>query len=292
MTAKPIAIARLVRLPNLFTAAADVLAGAAIAGAAAKNPTDLALLAAASACLYAFGTALNDICDAKRDRNERPTRPIPAGQIPGSTALALAILLASGGIALAAAANPASAWNAAAIVVAIIAYDAIFKSTPLAPPLMGICRGLNLILGASITATSPFAISLSAGIAAALYSLYVASLTLFARDEAAEPNPQRLRLASTGMLAATAAAAIWLGTRSLPSAVMPILHLAAIWHWCHPCWRNADPTRVQRTVGRLVLGNVWFVAAFALSFGGALHALAVLVLVIPARLLARRIRVT
>lgn len=292
MTAKALAIARLVRLPNLFTAAADILAGATIAGAASRDRAGLAVLAAASVCLYAFGTVLNDVCDANRDSKQRPNRPIPAGQVTRSSALALAIVLAVAGIALAALTNPTSAWNATAIAAAVIAYNVIFKNTPLAPPLMGICRGLNLLLGASITAPSAFAISTSTGTAAALYALYVASLTLFARDEAADPNPRRLRQASIGMLTATAGAAIWLGARSLPSAVMPLLHLIAIWRWCNPCWRNPDPAQVQRTVGRLVLGNVWFVAGYALAFGGALHALAVLALLVPARLVARRIHVT
>lgn len=292
MTGKPLAIARLVRLPNLFTAVADILAGATIAGFASEAWTGLALLAAASACLYAFGTVLNDVCDAERDRAERPARPIPAGSVTRAAALALAIGLATAGLALAALAGRPSAIVAAMIVAAIVAYDVIFKNTPLAPPLMGLCRGLNLALGATLGAASVSALSMELIIAAALYAAYVASLTLFARDEAKAPSAWKLRLATLGMIASAAGSALWLGSHSPAFAVMPALLAAAVLHGCRPCWTNARPPQVQQTVGRLVLGNVWFVACFSLAYGGVLPMLATLAVLLPARLLARRIRIS
>ncbi len=83
---------QLLRLPNLFTAMADVAMGFLFVRASwAWNPAPinlrpigawvLALLALASALLYAAGVVLNDVFDLERDRRERPERPLPSGRV-------------------------------------------------------------------------------------------------------------------------------------------------------------------------------------------------------------------
>ena len=69
----------LVRLPNVFTAPADVVMGMAVSGAPLSPANALLLLASASA--YAGGMALNDAFDAPLDAVERPERPIPSGRL-------------------------------------------------------------------------------------------------------------------------------------------------------------------------------------------------------------------
>ncbi|NBW86494.1 MAG: hypothetical protein EBR23_06620, partial [Planctomycetia bacterium] len=63
---------RLVRLPNLATAAADSLAGFLICWCAAGNvgwtPAACWLAVAASVAFYAAGMVLNDVCDVETDR--------------------------------------------------------------------------------------------------------------------------------------------------------------------------------------------------------------------------------
>ncbi len=70
---------QLIRLPNLFTAMADVLAGYLIVTGAAVRWDILLPLLLATACLYAAGCVLNDFHDREIDRRERPFRPIPSG---------------------------------------------------------------------------------------------------------------------------------------------------------------------------------------------------------------------
>ena len=60
-----VAALRLVRLPNTLTAAADVIAGAAIVGVDPLSPPVL-LAAVGSAFLYAGGMALNDLLDVEK----------------------------------------------------------------------------------------------------------------------------------------------------------------------------------------------------------------------------------
>ena len=74
----------LCRLPNVFTALADPLAGALLAGASWKNGPGLVLLMLASGCLYTGGIVLNDWHDIEKDRVERPDRPLPSGRVSGS----------------------------------------------------------------------------------------------------------------------------------------------------------------------------------------------------------------
>ena len=71
---------RLVRVPNLATAAADPLAGFLIVAGLrelAWPPVACGLAVAAVVAIYAGGMVLNDWCDLELDRRERPERPSP-----------------------------------------------------------------------------------------------------------------------------------------------------------------------------------------------------------------------
>src|SRR5262245_42226854 len=87
----------LCRLPSCFTAMADPLAGALLAGARWGDVLQVSAVMFAGAFLYAGGIALNDWHDAKQDLAERPDRPIPSKRVGRLEALILAsILLAAG----------------------------------------------------------------------------------------------------------------------------------------------------------------------------------------------------
>ena len=80
-----VAYVQLMRLPNVFTALADVLMGYLFT----HDPDDAQSLAVgvvsllvASALLYTAGMVLNDVFDVEVDRVERPERPLPSGRIP------------------------------------------------------------------------------------------------------------------------------------------------------------------------------------------------------------------
>src|SRR5688500_10640028 len=95
--------ARLLRLPNVFTAFADIALG--LCATAALSPTSIdesfpwkaALLLAASGCLYMAGMVWNDYFDLEEDRRDRPFRPIASGAVSVRTAIGIGtVLLATG----------------------------------------------------------------------------------------------------------------------------------------------------------------------------------------------------
>ena len=75
------AYAQLVRLPNVFTALADICLGALVAGTTDVPRMAFVCVLLASACLYSGGMVWNDFFDVEQDRRERPFRPLPSGRI-------------------------------------------------------------------------------------------------------------------------------------------------------------------------------------------------------------------
>ncbi|MEL7372370.1 MAG: UbiA-like protein EboC [Myxococcota bacterium] len=170
----------LIRPPNVMTSAADAVAGMALAsGLATLGPAN-ALLISASMALYAGGIVFNDVFDADLDAVERPERPIPSGQVSKTAAAwygALWLVLA---IMLAAAVSRESGALAVAIAMCALWYNRWGDDFPILGPLaMGVCRGLNLLLGVSLV---PGAIA-KVGIVAVLPILFIFAVTLTSRGE-------------------------------------------------------------------------------------------------------------
>lgn len=216
---------RLTRIANLPTTVSNIAAGYCLGAIGTDlNHEDFwqqfISLTMISCCLYSAGMILNDAFDADIDAIERPNRPIPAGEISRSTALmtGFALLL----IPIAVFVPMEIAWKngpgigtivAIVLAFAIVAYNRILKKTALAPLVMGLCRTLNIILGASFGMTilwSPTRIEFNQPLFAyaILIGIYIASVTAFARGEAADyPNRKRLAAAAfaiTGSLGAIA----------------------------------------------------------------------------------------
>jgi len=280
----------LVRVPNLFTAAADVLAGLLYVGL--ERWTELPGLVAASVCLYAGGVALNDVCDAERDRAERPQRPIPSGRISRRTALCLSVCLLVIGFGFAAIISLKAALIAGLLIVAIVLYDAVLKLTLVAPAVMGLCRALNLALGMQAMPTLWTAAALTP---IGLMWLYVASVTFFARHEAGRSSAVRLSAGTAGVCTAVVGltAVVWvispvrlsfLWLTALLALELAYLGFRAV--------SERSPQTVQATVKTFVISLVLFDACIVWAARGPLAALLVASLVLPTILLGRVFRVT
>src|SRR4051812_26307866 len=141
----------LVRLPNLFTAVGDIVAGYLIVSRGVDvSWRDLVILMIASVCLYAGGVVLNDYFDRDVDAVERPERPIPSGRIHERDALKLGVRLLGLGCVFAVGVGVPSLLVAALLAGCIVLYDARGKRIEYVGSVnMGACRFLNVVLGAS-----------------------------------------------------------------------------------------------------------------------------------------------
>jgi 4-hydroxybenzoate polyprenyltransferase len=302
---------QLMRLPNLFTAVADVTMGfvvaqplSAQAGLGPWQWASLGTLAAASVLLYAGGVVLNDWFDLEIDRRERPERPLPSGRIAASTArrlgwtlLWLGVGVASGAVCLVGHFRPGAA--AAMLAAAVVVYDAWLKRTPLGPLAMGTCRMLNVMLGMS-AADAP----LRAGewLVAGGIGVYVAGITWFARNESRRSARGRLAAATAVMVLGIAMIA-WFPR--WPGHVLPVVRRQpALWYslaavlglWilrrCLGALLDPSPKSVQRAVSFGVLYIVTLDSLACYAVGGPYWAILVLLLLAPAMVLGRRIRAT
>jgi 4-hydroxybenzoate polyprenyltransferase len=288
------AVLELLRIPNLPTAVSNVAMGYLVVGGSVPPPWYAWLLAVASASLYGAGMVLNDVCDRDVDQQERPGRPIPSGRVPWKTARNLAVGLLAGGVATASVAALASGSPRPALVASLLAgcvvlYDALLKKTPLAPWTMGCCRFLNVLLGMSI---APHGWSWGYIQVALGVGTYTAGLTLFARTEARLSRHSQLAfgalvtLAGITLLAMVPAALPVSIDRARWSMLWIAVAALLLWRPMVAVWRP-EPRWVQRAVVYLVHSMVFLDAAITLGVRGPLAALALLLLWIPAKWLAR-----
>jgi 4-hydroxybenzoate polyprenyltransferase len=283
------ALLQLARVPNVFTAMANVVAGVVLARGGRFQPRDL-LLVLASAAFYTAGMVLNDYFDREVDARERPARPIPSGAVSARAAAALGALLLAVGLALAALASPRSLAVGGALAAAIVIYDAWVKGTALGPMVMGSCRLLNVALGLSAAAGAwrTFAWApLAAG-------LYTAALTFVARDEVVGTPRVRGRIfvASMGALGAGLLAFAALAPLAAAALGFALLVLAGGARLFAPLWRETTGPRIGRAVGGGILMMPALDAVFVAGYGHPLAALLVLAFIAPAYALRRRFAMT
>jgi 4-hydroxybenzoate polyprenyltransferase len=197
---------QLMRVANVFTAISNVIAGYLL-----TQPTEIALLplllvVMASACLYIAGMVLNDVCDAKIDARERPTRPIPSGRVRNAAAQTLLAFLIWGGICSALVASVMASKPQCAKLVfllagAVISYNLGPKNIVYRAICMGLCRTLNVLLGASLAASllirsqtfAPWQYAFGIG-------LYTAGISVIANREAGIAKRGELIVGATAVL--------------------------------------------------------------------------------------------
>lgn len=303
------ALAQLLRVPNLFTAISDSLAGYLLAQGSAwtVRAEELACLLAASMCFYGGGVVLNDLADQERDRLHRPERPLPSGRISprlagglGFGLLVLAWLLTAILGILAETIWPVVLGTG--LAAAIFAYDFGLKSTRLGFVVMGTCRSLNMLLGISL-GEMVYGQGLQMAMLWAALSLgvYVAGITLFASREEKDPTAREL-LRGLGVMALAlvmlAMLPAFLGQQASVARHWPhwivlvlivggILGIRAIQavQWPTPC-------SVQQVVKQAILWIIVWDATLCFAFAGAEAAMLVVALLIPAGMLGLWIRLT
>jgi len=299
------AVLEMLRPPNLPTAWADVLLGYWMVQWLQPwgDWRTLAALLVSSSGLYLAGMVWNDVFDVEVDRVERPDRPIPSGDVSLSFARVLAVVLTLIGVGAAAFAGLPSLWTALALVAAIFFYDGFAKNFSFGPLGMGLCRALNVLLGAS-----PMLPSLLKGSGEHLQvpfdlvwstfwwsfplanGIYIAGVTLFSRQEATVSR--RPWLAAAALVMATGFGVhVWSLSKipRLEPAVWIVLGFAAatVGFRVLRAAANPMPRYVQAAVGSAIVGLIMIDASLLLAVQTRTHAMIVVCLLPVSVLFAR-----
>lgn len=306
---------RLFRLPNVFTAIADIAMGFVFVNQSLESAGVFACLILATCLLYTAGMVLNDVYDFQIDCEERPFRPLPAGEIPLGWARTLGYAMLVAGMAcawLAGYVQPlpeqVMTWRggviATLLAACIVWYNAQAKHTPAGPLAMGACRFFNILLGMSIAAPAAKALILGFGahhlIAAGGIGLYITGVTWFARNEAQDSSKQQL----TSAFAAMAMGVLVLGmlhdsyrenVDNVSSSIrdkymwwaLLVLLMIPIARRCIVAIMKPTPRHVQTAIKQCILSLIMFDAAIAMNVAPFQFALGILALLIPSLLLGK-----
>jgi len=281
---------QLMRPPNLLTAVADALAGFGVAATA--NLAALPYLVAATICLYGGGVAFNDIFDRKLDARERPERPLPSGRATLPLAILLGASLLACGIGAAFMASTGSGLLALLIALCALVYDSWGKKRAILGPInMGVCRGLNLMLGVSAV---PELVG-ERWYLGLIPVTYIAAVTAISKGEV-EGGNHSTGLLALGLLSVVILAlpALTLTSEARLVAMLPFLALFSL-KVAPAFWRaflDPDAKHIRIAVKTGVLSLIVLDAAIAAGYAGLLYGAAVYSLTLAARPAARLFAVT
>jgi 4-hydroxybenzoate polyprenyltransferase len=285
------------RPANIVTSVADVLAGIAISGFFAEpdllmhHLLSVILLCISTIGLYGGGVVFNDVFDAELDKIERPERPIPSGVISVKQGASFAIILLLGGILTAFLVNIISGAFAISISFAALIYDKWGKHNSLLGPLnMGLCRGLNLLLGVSILTPQLGAY----WYVAIIPIIYIASITMISRGEVHGGKSKSLYFA--GFLYILVAASILFISFNNKNVLLTCIFLFLFLLMIFAPLIKAAKEPVGKNIGKAVKAGVIALillnASWAAAFGAIWVALLIVFLLPLSLYLAKKFAVT
>jgi len=205
-------------------------------------------------------------------------------------------------------------WRAGVVATllagCVLAYDRVLKKTSFGPVGMGGCRFLNVLLGMSAAGgeldqagLATLAYTGPQLIAAAGIGVYIAGVTLFARDEAKQSRQVQLGAALVVMVMGIVLLGLF--PRLLPPAylaqwqvdqermlniiwplVLAVLSITIV-RRCSVAVMAPSPQRVQTSVKMAILSLIVLDAAVAFLMSGPTAAIGILLLLAPTLLLGR-----
>jgi 4-hydroxybenzoate polyprenyltransferase len=299
----------LVRLPNVFSAASNILPGYFIVAAADAassflniNIIYLAGLMTSSSLLYLAGIVFNDYFDIEIDKKERPNRPLPSGKITKRKALTIAISSVIAANVLTILINLTSFIVVVILTTIIVAYDYSLKHSTITGPItMGLARFVNMILGASL-ALPTFLLSTASSkmllfIATSMF-LYVVAIGILSKQEVSGKATNLIIISSLSIVFVDIAAIAIAGLIGIfQSAVFANLALFTIVMVIifRPILRglgNLAPIHIQNIIKNMIMSIIILDSVFVSGIIGWTYGFATLLLIIPSLILARKLYLT
>ncbi|PCJ93249.1 MAG: ubiquinone biosynthesis protein UbiA [Flavobacteriaceae bacterium] len=291
---------QLMRPANLPTAAADVVAGMVLAGIAGNINQFSFLnfefyllficLVMASVLLYAGGVVLNDVFDFQLDKKERPERPIPSGVVSLKSASIFGGALLMLGITLGFYVHILCGSLALLLALFILLYDGISKKHAFFGPInMGVCRGLNLLMGMSVFGT------LLQWEYALIPVVYIAAITLISRGEVHGDNKRHIVFA--GMLYTLVCIGLIVfhyanDGNTLQTIPFILLFAILIYRPLIKAYSNNSPENIKKAVIGGVLSIIVLDAVMAVGFSNWMVGIGILLLLPLSIILSKLFAVT
>lgn len=295
---------RLMRPANIVTAFADILMGYAASALVSgfpdfsqnhlgfTEPGILGLLLLSSFGLYGGGVVFNDFFDAETDRKERPERPIPSGYASTTGTAVLGTVLLLLGVASAAIAGRYSVLIASVLAALTLTYNFSAKHHSfLGPVNMGLCRGLNLMLGIS---ASPLVLC-ERWYLFVIPLIYIAAVTGISRGEVQGGN--KINLIIAAFIYALVFAAVFSLKFFEDYELLQVLPFIALWAYLvyiplFKALKDPQPGNISSAVKAGVLSLIVLNASMAAGFAGWEYGLMILLLLPVSRLIAKYFAVT
>lgn len=292
------AILQLMRPANIITAIADIFAGIAIAGYLIPDMWNqqiviqILLLIIATIGLYSGGIVFNDIFDIEQDKLNRPERVIPSGRLSLNNAKILGITLFFLGVTSAFLVTFFSGCLAITIMIFALLYDKYAKHHVFFGPInMGLCRGVNLILGMSINAS----IQPKYWMIGFIPVIFIAAITLTAKKETTGKNKTAIILAM--LLDATIIIGFILMGYYFNFSIKKAFLFLFLWYGLNVGAKlnaifNNNPKSIQKAVKMGILSLIPLDASYTAGFSSIYMALFVLCLLSLSIFLSKRFPVT
>ena len=291
----------LFRLPNVFTAPSNILAGYyAVVEPTNTSGLHLGILIICSILLYLSGIVLNDYFDIEVDRRERPLRPLPAGTVSKRKVLLMGIVFIIAANFISLLVSTSTFIIAAILSGTIVSYDYRMKYSVYGPGMMGAARALNVMLGSSpIFLTTVLNTNNSARIAVVTVSLFlfVFAISRLSRKEINETDKVRTAKGSFLMIFAVLAiiiVSVFVGV-FLKDLFANLALFAIIMIITFKPLLQRQPLSskdIQRTIKTMVLSIIVLDSAFVSGSAGTAYGLVTVILIMPAIILSRKFYVT
>ncbi|WP_299554046.1 UbiA-like protein EboC [Seonamhaeicola sp.] len=286
------------RPANIITAIADILAGIAIAGYLVLDVLNqevvfqIVLLCIATVGLYGGGIVFNDVFDIEQDKINRPERVIPSGKLSLRQARNLGLTLFAMAIIAAFCVSAFSGYIALATMCSALLYDKHGKHHAFFGPInMGLCRGLNLILGMSIAPD----LEPNYYLIGILPVLFISAITLTAQKETKGKNKMAIALAM--VLDASIIVGFWLISQYFPFSIENAFIFLLFWYGINAFAKlkaiiKNNPKLIMKAVKIGVLSLIPLNASYVAGFSSITMAVLVLCLLPISLFLSKKFPVT
>jgi 4-hydroxybenzoate polyprenyltransferase len=266
----------LIRLPSCVAGAASVLLGMHLATGKILPDQTVRLGMLSMFFAVAAANAVNDVLDAGADAVGKPNRPLPAGRLAVSSALAISCTAAVASVVSAEPlGNYAVLWAIILLALAFLYSYRVKNTVLLGNAVVGLCASSPILFGALIAGWAGYLAWMGAGLSFTFMLAYETLKTIADRD-ADKAGGIRTFATETGVRAAVLLLRSLITLLTVVAAVAsaasphPVIYLVAVLvTFVFPAWSamtvlGSSPGRREISASVFLMRSAWFLGIIAL----------------------------